>query len=95
MDTKNACKCGKEAVGFTSDEDWICLDCLDNKITGTKKINPFNNIINTKIACKCGKKAVGFTSDEDWICLDCLDNKITEAKKIRSGFRIYNMASAP
>ena len=37
METKIVCKCGKRAVGFTSEDDWICLGCLDEKITEARK----------------------------------------------------------
>ena len=37
MGSKVICKCGKDAVGFTSDIGGVCSDCLDNKIKEAKK----------------------------------------------------------
>ena len=37
MEGKIVCKCGKIAIGFTTDSSWICSDCLDERIKEAKK----------------------------------------------------------
>jgi len=36
MESKIVCKCGKDAIGFTSDIGWVCSDCLDKRIKEPK-----------------------------------------------------------